>query len=504
VQRIRLIGGALVVLTVVTRLPLLVHPGPIDDEVMYSVVADVMVDGGRLYIDAVDRKPPLLFWTYSALFTLAGPHNWLALHFVALLWTLLTMLGLYALARDMFDVETGVAAAALYSVFQPWATPKNLAFNGELMMNLPLVWAWVLAFGRARLRWRLELTAAGALLATAFLLKQPAAIAAVPVGLYVLLPQYRAARGYTWAQSVVHAGWLTVGFVGALGVTAAALYVHGNLSQAVFWTRAANDVPFVFWERGVLHTMAFGAACLPLVVGAALARAGQAFDGRAAERTAVWLLVVASVMGVAAGGRFHPHYYIQLVAPLSIAAAPALVGRVRRFGSGWQLEPAVMRRWVAVMAVGFWLAAWWVLALEPRDTEAGRYLRTHAAPGDRIFVWGQSPRIYLDAQRLPASRFITSFALTGYIFGPGVPGVDTRHRIVPGAWDQFADDMAARPAAFIVEVRSHRAVHYPIEQFPMLSRLLAEHYRAVAHVAEGVIYRRMPELHGGTGRAASR
>jgi hypothetical protein len=32
---------------------------------MYSIVANEIVDGGRPYIDAVDRNPPLLLWTYA-------------------------------------------------------------------------------------------------------------------------------------------------------------------------------------------------------------------------------------------------------------------------------------------------------------------------------------------------------------------------------------------------------------------------------------------------------
>src|SRR6266481_4135972 len=120
----------IVLLTVATRLPSLQHPQAIDDEAAYSVVANEIVDGGRPYIDAVDRKPPLLFWTYAAVFKVAGKYNWTALH-------------------------------------------------------------------------------AGALLCAGFLLKQPAAIAAVPLGLYLLLPSYRASRGLTRTESITQAATLT-------------------------------------------------------------------------------------------------------------------------------------------------------------------------------------------------------------------------------------------------------------------------------------------------------
>src|ERR1700704_5442431 len=85
----------IVLLTVATRLPSLLHPQPIDDEEVYALVANEIVDGGRPYIDAVERKPPLLFWTYAAVYEVAGEYNWKALHAIAFLWVLGTMGGLY-------------------------------------------------------------------------------------------------------------------------------------------------------------------------------------------------------------------------------------------------------------------------------------------------------------------------------------------------------------------------------------------------------------------------
>ena len=128
-------------------------------------------------MDAVERKPPLLFWTYAAVFKITGKFNWRALHIVALVWTLCAMAGLYVIGCELFDRNTGLIAAFFYSVFQPWWTWKNLSFDSEMLMNLPIIWALAIAFGRSSSRLRPELFAAGALLGMAFLLKQPAAIA---------------------------------------------------------------------------------------------------------------------------------------------------------------------------------------------------------------------------------------------------------------------------------------------------------------------------------------
>src|SRR5881296_3934151 len=92
-RQFRFAALGIILLTVVIRLPSLLHPQPIDSEAMYSVVANEIVDGGRPYIDAVERKPPLLFWTYAGITEATGKFNPAGLHAVAVAWTLATMAG---------------------------------------------------------------------------------------------------------------------------------------------------------------------------------------------------------------------------------------------------------------------------------------------------------------------------------------------------------------------------------------------------------------------------
>src|SRR5881227_3103629 len=289
----------IILLTVAIRLPSLLHSHPIDSEAMYSVVANEIVDGGRPYADAVERKPPLLFWTYAAVFKVAGNYNWKALHIVALVWTLCTMAGLYVIGCELFDGNTGLIAALFYSVFQPWWTWKTLAFDAEMLMNLPIIWAWAIAFGRSSSRLGPELFPAGALLGAAFLLKQPAAIAAVPLGIYLLLPSYRASRSLPRINSIIQATLLTAGFSAALGSVAIVLWKQGILNEAFFWTLAGHDVPHVFWQKGMVNTLTFLGACLPLVIGAMMAcrDKNEIWAGRTAERTALLWLLAASAIG---------------------------------------------------------------------------------------------------------------------------------------------------------------------------------------------------------------
>src|SRR5881397_3558987 len=124
-RQFRFAALGIVLLTVAIRLPSLLHPQPIDDEAVYSVVANEIVDGGRPYADAVERKPPLLFWTYAAVVAIAGKFSFRALHAVSVGWILCTMAGLYVMTRRLVDRQAGLLAALFYSMFQPWGDWKN-------------------------------------------------------------------------------------------------------------------------------------------------------------------------------------------------------------------------------------------------------------------------------------------------------------------------------------------------------------------------------------------
>jgi 4-amino-4-deoxy-L-arabinose transferase-like glycosyltransferase len=484
----------IILLTVAIRLPSLLHPQPIDSEAMYSVVANEIVDGGRPYADAVERKPPVLFWTYAAIFKVAGKFNWSALHLVALAWALCAMAGLYVIGRELFDRNTGLIAAFFYCVFQPCWTWKNLTFDAEMLMNLPIIWAWAIAFRRSSSPLRPELFAAGALLGTAFLLKQPAAIAAVPLGIYLLLPSYRASRSLRRMNSIIQAVMLTAGFFVALGLVTIVLWKQGILDDAFYWTIADHDVPHVFWQKGIVHTLIFFGACLPLVIGTITAcrDKNKIWAGKTAERTALIGLLAASALGAAAGARFYPHYYVQLIPPLVLLAAPyysRLWSRMIR-SPYWFLRPGVTYAWLVLTIIVFSIEHWTGLASRRVPSEAGRYLSTHSSPEDRIFVWGQTPEIYLDAHRRPASRYITTFPLTGYVFGGPIAGFDTRSRILPGAWTTLEQDFTRHAPTYIVDVQPDpKSAQFPVKNFPILAKLLAERYQPVARTSEGVIYR---------------
>src|ERR1700719_1122832 len=382
---------AIALLTVITRLPALLEPHWIDDEAIYSVVANEIVDGGRPYVDAADSKPPLLFWTYAAVYRLAGKYNWLALHVVAVAWTLLTMAGLYLIGFRLFDAKTGLVAALLYGIFQPWGPHRDLAFNGDLLMNLPIAWACAIVLRPRDSTARLGLIVSGALLGLAFLLKQPSAIAALPLGIYLLLPAYRNPHEFT--KTISRAVLFAAGFFVTLGIVAAILWNQGILPETFYWTISEHAIRHMFWDRAALNTLAFVGCCLPLIIGSIISVRGRygIWKQREAELIALILLVFLSILGVMAGSRFFPHYYIQLILPLALLAAPFY----SRLWSGeivignW-FRPDVTYLWLGGTVVAFFITHLSGANLKPRPSETAKYILEHSSPSDRIFVWGQT------------------------------------------------------------------------------------------------------------------
>jgi 4-amino-4-deoxy-L-arabinose transferase-like glycosyltransferase len=419
-------------------------------------------------------------------------------------WILATMLGLYALGKQLFSREAGLAAALLYSIATTRSDWVNLALNGEVMMNLPIVWALYLAFRPSRSRLRPELAGAGALLAAAFLIKQPAATAALPVGLYLLLPGYRASRGLRRGDSVAQAALLTTSYFLVLGAAALALHAQGVLDEAWHWTFTDHDVPHgptdpVFWSRAGVEVAASLGAWLPLLLacGVSLRERARYWRERGPERGALLLLLGCAAIGVSASGRFYSHYFFLLLPALVPLAAPALAailsGKVRyRFAL---LRPAVMVFLLAGTAGSFLVLNTLQLQEWRTPSPLSSYVREHSTPQDRIFIWGQRDWFYAEAQRRPASRFILSFPLTGYIFGSPLgddPDYDTSHRIQPGAWATLEREFAEHPPLFIVDTDPQsEARKYPPQRYPYLRRLLAEEYEVVLSIPDGVVYRRL-------------
>ena len=470
----------------IVHLPAFAHRLLDGDEAVYGSIAALMNQGGALYVDGgIDNKPPGIFWTYLATFDLFGTYQMTAVHLVALAVMGATCVLLFFIGRSISGARAGLLAATFYGLVTAMGNPRLLAANTELFMTLPLTAAFLLMLRRQWLWSGLLMVVAGAF-------KQVAAaeVLLLPVG--VLLLEARGAR-------TVAAVGFGAGIVIGLAAGAAVLSLTGSLAGFWRWTvetlvgyAAGNWSPAVLLDRSRSSLDPFVASAIVLWVaaGAVVVRWRGLWP---AEKLAVaWFAV--SFLGSVIAGHWSWHYFIQVMAPLALLAGLAIDRAL----------DTSMRRWIAAaVVIGLIVpAAGWArfnFQADPltydwtppiaQHQQVADYVRTHTSPGDRVFVWGDWPAIYVESDRLMSSRF-PGF-LRGFARGSGLP---------PDNWDTAADvwpalqsDLERNPPQLIVDTSTDDWSNfgsYPMSNYPVLANLVASSYHQVATVDGVVIYAR--------------
>jgi hypothetical protein len=474
-------AGLITITVFIAHLPSFVHRLLDGDEAIYGSIATLMNTGGQLYATGgVDNKPPGIFWVYAATFRVAGTYEMTAVHAVGLAVIAVTCVLLFVIGRDLGGFRTGLLAALFYGLLTAAGNPRLLATNTEIFMQLALT-ASVLLMLRRRWFW------SGCLLVVAGAFRQVAAVnVLVAVAGIVWLVQ----AGSRWRA----AAWFAGGMAAALAAGALVLLLTGSLSGFWRWTvgslygyASTNWIPSYVWLRAKDSVVPFVVDMAVLWIAAiALATRWRQLD-RLERLVIVWLAV--AMVGSVAAGHLSWHYFIQAMGPLALAAARCF----DRFSIRRSVATAAAIG-IAIPALGWWA---YDLGADPLTYDFGApvpqhqmvaaYIHDHTAPGQRVFVWGDWPALYVESDRLMASRF------------PGfLRGFDRGSGIAPDNWDTTSDvwpelqsDLSAHPPALIVDTASagwSDFSMYPMSNYPVLADLVAGRYHSVATVDGVVIY----------------
>lgn len=492
------------VLALALRLPVFAQAFWNGDEATYSALANSVLGGSTLYVGAVDHKPPLVVLTYAAVLGAAGRGAVEAVHALSLVVVAATGLLIGVAGRRLGLGPRAAAAGSAFVLSSSFGPPQDaLAANAEVFMLLPSVAALAVAAGasRERVRVRFGLWAtAGLLVALAALYKYQGAAVLVPV-------LALAARGAAVPVAARRVAAVTAA-AAVLPIAVVAWYGRaGRLDDLVFW---AWTYPLRYagalgageaLARAARGTLGWALPCTVLIAGAVagLARDGQGPDAWPRRRVLV-LWLAASAVAVAAGGRFFLHYYLQLLPPLALLAAPALAGLAWTGRRGLGLAAAVG---IALPALGSWAAAAFDARLRPEVAaqtavyrEVGAFLDTRAGPRETLFVWGNSPEVYHFARRDMGTRFPFCNYLSGKIWGTAEdrPGAgEPQRRAVAEAWPMLIDDLEQRRPDWIVDAAAaglDRWRGLDLARFPALAAVVARDYVRVASVAGVPLYRR--------------
>ncbi len=214
------------------------------DQVLYALGARTILDGGQLYRDFWEIKPPLVYLVYTIPFALAGEHME-SVRVLDLFNTTLAMGAVFLLTRRLFNERAAVFAAGFYGfTYLTWAHFDGLG-EAESFMAAPLALAFFLyrpEDGR-RAVW-LYAAAAGALLGACFALKSTALLFVLGLPAAELLQ--RDGASWTAQQAMRRLALAGLGFV----VVQAVLALYLGLRGWDLWHRGAVDVLFAWrWQN---------------------------------------------------------------------------------------------------------------------------------------------------------------------------------------------------------------------------------------------------------------
>ena len=490
--------GLFVAVSLLTRAAFLRVPFLDLDEAAHLVGSQVLLDGGRLYSDFADNKPPLLYAYYALAQALLGRGLPAVRLFTALVTLPLTALALSAFYRYQ---RRGLWAGMLFLVCSASFLAHDMhAVHSEVAMLLPASWALTLALGEDRASSAARLFGAGMLLGVATLLKQPAVFWLPALASPAL--EARKGQGRVLLRSI---GAIAAGYALPLVATWLTFAVTGGVDDLVFWTLTWNlayvanpiSVPEAL-ERAARGPLAFLLASLPLLwaVRRSWARVGVA-------RRRLTLVLALSVPPVFLGFRFFPHYLIPLYVPLALLAAPYVAELsekpLSRTSRGFVAATLLMFLGFTAANAALYFGRFDVYAeARPVHGEVARRLESDACfHGATLFVWGYAPMFYVASGLRPATRFVVPQAsLTGYVAGNTGSArgtVDTRGRIDPGHWELLMKDLAAAPPTYVLDTASsglYRWNRHPVTDFPRLEGYLRDSYELIDAVGGVRIHRR--------------
>jgi hypothetical protein len=474
------------------------------DEAAHAVGSWVLLEGGRLYTDFVDNKPPLLY-AYYALAQLLLGRGLFAVHlFTAVVCVPLTALAASAVFRHD---RRGLAAGLLWLVYgASFLAHDTLAAHAELVLLLPASWAIALVADEGRAARVTPLFLAGLLLGLATLVKHPAAFW-LPALAWAVLRARLSTGVAAWPQRLLALG---SGFLAPLLVTWAGFAATAGAHGLVYWLvwrnllYAANPITAAgALERAASYLLPWLLATAPLWWAWCASRPWlDAYGRRLVAGLVAW-----GLLSALAGFRFFPHYFVPVVFALALGAAPAV--------ARWSERPLpragrVFLVATLVLLAGFAAAnAWLYLGGSKiyRETDpvyravAGRLQADPCFAGSRLFVWGWAPAFYYEAGlrgARPASRFavLAQAGLTGYV--PGNP--EGAQRREPGEpvrapvhWDWLMSDLERTPATYVLDTAPaglYRWDRYPLLDYPRLERHVAEGFELVDEVSRVRVYRR--------------
>jgi 4-amino-4-deoxy-L-arabinose transferase-like glycosyltransferase len=475
------------------------------DETIHATVAEVLLEGGTLYRDAIDQRTPLTYYVTAAVFAVSDS-SLTALRILILLMIAAVAVILGRTALRVNGPYTGYGAAVIFAALSSFLLLPEDTFSAHtewFVVFFTAAAAWCFLTGEDRIPTTRRCALGGAFLGLAIMSKQSALLDTAPAMLALVVVV--ADRNLSWQDAARRAGVLLGSILAMVLLVSAPVFLNGAGADYLYFTWTYNldiyGAEFTFAEKiwsgaRLLEALAEEYPILLLTGGISLvwllARCLQfnpPDSARARRFGEVYLFtwLVTSTGAAMAGGRGFDHYFFPVLAPLAWVCAMGPAFWFRQL-----VETTVSNRitwaltWVTLLGVSYAVIFTPLKArqVSPPGPDAAlrlaAWIKEQTTAEDRIFVWGFNPDIYRYTDRLPASRFVYCTFQTGLIPWTNIdPDIDTSYAIVQGAMDTLLEDLRANRPRFFVDSSAGLHRHfgkYPLRLFPPLNDWLNQNY----------------------------
>lgn len=422
------------------------------DEGVYSYIGWGMFEGLVPYRDVFDHKPPGIYMLYAVAFLLLEPTA-LSIKIFGTIYTLGTVLAVFFVGRKMAGEKAGCMAALLFAVFSSGPKIEGGGVNTEIFMILPYTLAAYSLLKAVETGERKHYLLFGLWTGLASTIKQVAVVNLFWLAAYLLVSMWRERRWSALTHIVRSAVLVTVGTVLPWLPFILYFYLSNAIKEFFFWQVGFNinymhtsyeylrvtaifidQMKGVLSENGLLWLLSMaGIHCLwQQVRNPGICCPGR--ETRPLQPTAFFLMAtwpLFSFLGIALGGRYYGHYFIQIIPSLSILGGAGLAGLIQKIRArGWDyLKRPINLVVMAVFACALYL---FIMTDAPYYSSyngdqisyhqyktslfsvtrfIGKYLGERTQPDDLIYVWRGDPEINFYALRKSPSPFLVHWNL---------------------------------------------------------------------------------------------
>jgi len=453
---------------------------PLDRDICTQILMGrVLADGGRLYVDTLEFKPPGMFVIWQVIHQLVGTSPPVVV-WTNILVTSLSLIGVFmAASAKPWGFSAGLWAMGFWTLISGDLMLEANQPSNEVFINSFMVWGialWMRAETAPAGQWRYA--AAGFFLGCATLIK-PVLITVVCMALGCfasggLAPKALKRRAGTiaWVLLPVAVGWALMVLYFVFRGRGSALY-DGVVRYAIYYAQSQGGhaemiTPGIwlnilqgFTDKLFPPRMFFLA---PLSGLAILGIVGSWLDGRRPQALTLAGCLLGTLLSVSIPGTYYPHYY-QLYLPILVV------------GAGWGIAAVANSLRQPMLAWGIGLSAlllllWHVVpdlrlhsktSARLQQTEPGGALREIVRcgaavdrmllAGESVYVWGEDPGVYYYSHRRPASGIFWANRL---IWGPSKK---------PATLKVLDDLKKNQPPLVLIEEGSQLPSDHPVGQW---------------------------------------